>query len=107
MKRLTTLLALAVAATLVAGAVDANAATPRIHRREFRQHERIRQGVRSGELTRGETRHLRAGQLRVHRMEYRAHADGRMTPRERMRIHRMQDRQSRAIYRLKHNRRRV
>jgi hypothetical protein len=81
----------------------ASAATPRIDRREVRQHARIHQGVRSGELTRHEARRLRAGQRHVHRMERRAKADGVVGPRERARMTRAQNHQSRAIYRLKHN----
>ncbi|MBK7367705.1 MAG: hypothetical protein IPJ04_07245 [Candidatus Eisenbacteria bacterium] len=82
---------------------SANAATPRVDRREARQTERIREGVRSGELTRGETRHLVRGQARVHRMEARAKADGVVTPGERRKLAHAQNHQSRRIARLKHN----
>lgn len=78
-------------------------ASPRVDRREFRQHVRIRDGVRSGRLTRREARRLHMGQRRIHRMEWRSKADGRFTMRERFRIHRLQDRQGRAIDRLRHN----
>lgn len=93
-------LAIAMFASTVA---SAHPVTPRIDRREARQHQRIRQGVRSGELTRGETRSLVAGQRHVHRMERRARSDGAVSARERARITRAQDRQSRHIHRLKHN----
>ncbi|MBI1796017.1 MAG: hypothetical protein HY076_05035 [Candidatus Eisenbacteria bacterium] len=86
---------------MVASAAFAD--TPGIDRREVRQHERIAQGARSGELTRGEARRLRAGQRHVRRMERRAKADGVVTPRERARITRAQNHQSRTIRRLKHN----
>ena len=79
--------------------------TPRIERREWRQEQRIRQGWQSGELRRGERARLRAGQRRIDRMEWRAARDGRFSGMERRRIDRAQDRQSRRIYRLKHNRR--
>jgi hypothetical protein len=39
----------------------------------------------------------------VHRMEWRSGRDGRLSARERARIERMQDRQSRRINRLRHN----
>jgi hypothetical protein len=84
-------------------ATAAFAGTPRIDRREARQHARIGQGVHSGRLTRGEAFRLRAGQRRVHRMERRAKADGRVSLRERAHMTRAQNRQSRAIWRLKHN----
>ena len=77
--------------------------TPRIDRREVRQHARIHQGVKSGELTRPEARNLRKGQRHVHRMEARAKADGKVTPAERARITTAQNHQSRKIYRKKHN----
>jgi hypothetical protein len=101
MKRITSVL-LAVA-ILAVTASFASAATPRIDRREVRQHARIQQGVRSGELTRGEAHRLRAGQAHVRRMERRAKSDGVVTQRERARIGHAQNRQSRRIYRLKHN----
>jgi len=102
MKRVTTMI-LMIAAMAAFASVASACSTPRVDRREARQHVRIAQGVRSGELTRVEARRLRAGQRHVHRMERRAKADGMVTRRERWRIEHAQDRQSRAIYRLKHN----
>ena len=93
-------------ATLSAVSVSlaiAQTATPRVDRREARQHARIQQGVRSGELTPGEAAKLRAGQAHVERTENRAKADGVVTPQERRHLNRAQNRQSRRIYRLKHN----
>ena len=83
----------------------ANAQTRLIDKRENVQKDRIKEGVRSGELTRGETRRLVRGQRRVHRMERRANSDGNVTLNERRHINRAQNRQSRRIYRKKHNRR--
>ena len=83
----------------------ASKSTPRIDRREVRQHARIHQGVKSGELTRPEARNLRKGQRHVHRMEHRAKADGKVTPAERARITAAQNHESRKIYRKKHNER--
>lgn len=84
-------------------AVASAQGTLRMERRELRQDARIHQGVRSGELTRGEARRLALGQRHVDRMESRARCDGRMSVRERVRIDRVQNRQSRHIWRLKHN----
>jgi len=86
-----------------AAIASAQTATPRIDAREMRQQFRIREGVRSGELTRGETMRLRAGEGRIHRMEYRAKADGRVSGWERHRMNRALNRESRMIYRFKHN----
>lgn len=96
------LLALAVA-MLTATVASAHPVTPRVDRREARQGARIHHGVRTGQLTRGEVRRLRAGQVRVHRMERRAKADGFVGARERAQLNRAQNRQNRRIYRLKHN----
>jgi len=105
MKSLRILLLVAAFATLSSVVASAHSVSPRVDRREMRQHHRIVQGVRSGEITRGEARHLRAGQMRVHRMECRAKADGVMTRRERARIGYAQNVQSRHIARLGHNNR--
>jgi hypothetical protein len=77
--------------------------TPGIDRRQDNQQRRIMQGVRSGELTPRETYQVMKGQARIQRMENRAEADGRVTRRERRRIHAAQDAQSRRIYNKKHN----
>lgn len=100
------ILALAAAfAAISAVAASAGTATPRIDQREANQRHRIVQGVRSGQLTRAEARRLRAGQRHVHRMERIAKADGHVTARERARIARAQNVQSRHIRRFKHNQR--
>ena len=101
MKKAGTILIASVLATLIASA--AFAGTPREARREARQHARIVQGRRNGQLTRPEAMRLRAGQRRIRRAERRADRDGFMSRAERRRIERMQDRQSARIYRLKHN----
>ena len=103
MKLLRVLFAMAAVAALSASVASARPVTPRVDRREVRQHARIQQGVRSGELTRGEAARLRAGQRHVRRMEARDKSDGIVTPRERMQLNRAQNRQSRHIARLKHN----
>ena len=75
-----------------------------VNGRERNQQRRIRQGVRSGELTRSEFRRLEREQARVRRHEARARSDGRFTLRERARSNRELNRSSRHIYRQKHNR---
>jgi hypothetical protein len=102
MKRTSLFLVVAVLAMFAANVAGA-AGTPGVDRREARQRARIHQGWQSGELTRGERARLNAGQRRVHRMEWRAKRDGHVGPWERRHIQRAQDRQSRHIYRFKHN----
>jgi len=99
---------LSLAATLLAVTATLAAAHPqgsRIDRRQAAQQLRIRDGVRQGQLTRGEVKRLRRGQAHVRRMERRAKSDGVLTPRERARLGRAQDVQGRRIFRFKHNHR--
>jgi hypothetical protein len=103
MKGLTMLIMAAVLAVTLAGPAEAGVRAPRVDRREARQHLRIRQGVCSGRLTAREARALRRGQRHIRRLEWRAQSDGKVTLRERRRLHRALDRQSCRIYRLKHN----
>jgi hypothetical protein len=76
-----------------------------INQRQDNQRARIRQGVRSGELTRREAGRLQARQARIRVNEaYARRSGGEFTARERARIQRQQDRSSRQIYRQKHDR---
>ena len=77
----------------------------RFAERHFRQDQRISQGIHSGELTRGETRHLFKQQRRLQQKTCRAWSDGTLTRKERARLGRKQNRLSANIYRLKHNNR--
>ena len=74
--------------------------------RQSRQENRIDQGYRQGDLTRGEVSRLREREHRIDGLDRRAWADGRFSERERSRMNRAFDRQSRNIHRLRHNRRR-
>ena len=77
--------------------------TPRIDQRQANQEQRIEQGEKSGALTQREAARLDKGQARVQKMENKALADGKVTAKERARIEKAQDRQSRKIYREKHD----
>ena len=103
MKTLRVLFLTLAVATLTAAAASAQACAPRIDGREAWQQARIRQGIRSGELTRGEARRLERGEFRIHRLEHRAEARGPVTLRERARIDHAQNVESRRIWRDKHN----
>ena len=71
---------------------------------QLNQQKRIAQGVRSGELTRPEARHLERNAVRVHRSIKRDRLDGgEFIPRERAKAQKKLNRQSRAIYRQKHD----
>ncbi len=71
--------------------------------KQVKQKVRIRNGVRTGQLTRREAARLRTQQATIRNMKRVARADGRVTPRERMVINRTQRAASRNIYRKKHN----
>ena len=103
MKRIGLWVLIAAFAATFAGTASAGVRTSRVDRREARQQLRIQQGVRSGELSPGEAARLRAGERHIRRAEWRAKSDGVVTPRARVRLNRALNRESRRIYRLKHN----
>jgi len=82
---------------------QAGSKTPRIDAREKAQKERIKEGVKSGELTRRETHRLAVEQKKIRNDEAKAKADGKVTPRERARLNKELNRANRDIYRQKHD----
>jgi hypothetical protein len=101
MKRLVTIF---LSALFLLGASSVSmAGTGWINRREHRQQSRIREGIRSGELTRREAVRLEGQQARIRVAERFARADGHLTLRERARLDRGLDRANRNIYRQKHD----
>ncbi len=92
---------IAVAAGLFSG--PASADTPWIDKRERHQANRIYNGIQDGSLSRRESGRLIRGQARIRRAEHRAKSDGVVTKRERVRLHHGLNRQSRRIYRARHN----
>ena len=79
--------------------------TPHINKQQHEQQKRIRQGVRSGELTRGETRRLEKDEREIRQEERAAKADGTVTAEERREINKDLNKTNRQIYRAKHNNR--
>src|SRR5262245_5508837 len=76
-----------------------------INRREYSQRNRIREGVRSGELTRREAHRLYDQQRRIETYERRSRLDdGRLDRHERRRLDHLLDRSNRDIYREKNDR---
>jgi len=71
--------------------------------RNINQQQRIEQGVKSGQLTNREVGNLERGQGRVDRAEARAGANGRVGAGEQQRIQKDENRQSKRIYRQKHD----
>ena len=76
-----------------------------INLRKDNQQDRIAQGVRSGQLTAGETRNLEGREASINREEHamRRADDGRLTAGDRAALTCRQNRVSSSIYRDKHN----
>lgn len=92
-----------VASLLVAGSVLAQTNTPAVDTRQDNQKARIREGVRSGELTRPEAAKLRAEQRAIKAEKKIAKSDGVVTAAERRKLRRDQNRASAHIARQKHD----
>jgi hypothetical protein len=98
------IVSLFVAAAFVLGAsVVSMAGSHGVNKREYQEQRRINQGIRSGELTRREAGRLEAGMAKIKTDERFARMDGTVTPRERARLQRELGRESRGIYRQKHD----
>jgi len=76
-----------------------------IHERKENQQDRIANGVKSGQLTAGETANLEKREAHINKEIHndRVANGGKLTPAERRQVNRQQNRTSRAIYRKKHN----
>jgi hypothetical protein len=71
--------------------------------RNINQQERINQGVKSGQLTNREAGKLEKGEARIDRKEARAGANGHVSAGEQARIQSADNRESKRIYRQKHD----
>jgi hypothetical protein len=79
-----------------------------VGQRQENQQDRIAQGVKSGQLTAGESAHLEKNQARINQevRKDRAANGGKLTAQEKAKVNQQQNRQSRQsrqIYRDKHN----
>ena len=92
-------------ATALIMAIGINSASAQVRKRERNQDARIAQGVKSGELTKAETKNLVNKEKDVRQDVKEAKADGVVTPTEKKEIRKDQNQASRAIYRKKHNNR--
>ena len=105
-----TKLALIASLTLAPAAIFAQTPTPGQHdydinQRKVDQQGRIAQGVKSGQLTAGETSHLEHQEAGINKEErgMRSQDNGHLTKSDRQVIHQQQNQESRRIYRDKHN----
>lgn len=93
--------AVILSAITVAGLASAG----EVAQRKENQQDRIAQGVKSGQLTPGETSHLenKEGAINRETRADRAANGGKLTPAEKAKVNRQQNRVSGDIYRDKHN----
>ena len=94
---------LAALTCMAAAQADAGVRDPGVNARQHNQRERIQQGVRSGELTRKETRHVAEDQRDIRQLERGYKSDGKLTGAERRDLTHEQNQASRDIYKQKHD----
>jgi hypothetical protein len=87
---------------LCAGMLTGTASATSINTRQRHEQTRIRQGVRSGELTRQEAKRLELEQRKIRIQEQLARKNG-LTPKERARLQKELEKASRDIYKQKHD----
>lgn len=92
-------------ATAIICALGINSADAQIKKSARNQHGRIKQGVKSGELTKAEAVNLRQDQKEIRQDVKLAKADGQVTGEEKKIIRKEQRQASHKIYRKKHNNR--
>ncbi len=104
MKKFQTLVAMiALTAGGVVFAQTPAPSTPKLDKREVNQQKRIDQGVASGQLNAKETNRLDKREAKLAANEAAAKSDGKVTRAERVKLQREADRDSKAIYRQKHD----
>lgn len=87
---------------LIAGSINANA---QIIKHQKNQVHRVKNGVKSGEITKGELKVIKHEQKDFRQDVHMAASDGNITPHEKKFIRKEQHQNSRLIYRTKHNNR--
>lgn len=84
---------------------SAQTVTPKVTKRQVNQKKRTVQGIKTGELTKGEVAQIHTQQKAVNRTKKRAKADGTVTKKERAVIQKRQNNASKNIARKKNNNR--
>jgi hypothetical protein len=82
--------------------------TSEVGKRAENQQDRIAQGIKSGQLTAGEAAHLESNETKINNevRNDRAANGGKLTQQEKKQVNQQQNKESRQIYRAKHNGRR-
>lgn len=78
---------------------------PEVAKRKEKQQQRISKGVKSGQLSPGETARLEKKEAKINKETRRMRAanGGKLTPAEKAKVNRQQNKVSRKIYKDKHN----
>jgi len=90
---------------LLLGSVSSVLAQNEVNQRQRNQQKRIAEGVENGSLTPAETARLERQEAAIHhevKTERKANG-GKLTPQERRQVNRQQNRESKRIYRQKHD----
>ncbi len=109
MNTFTKRITLALAGILASGAglVAQSTATPKreaqVERRAERQQKRIDKGVATGKMTPQEAAHAEKREAKLQGDIAKAEADGKITKKEQVKLNAEENRNSRKIYRKKHN----
>jgi len=99
-KAIATLCGMAIVSTTLAAGRPHD---PSVNARQRAQHDRTQQGVRSGELTRDETKTLHQEEKSLREEERAYKSDGKLTTAERKDLHQDANQVSKDIYREKHD----
>ncbi len=100
------IIAIALASTLaLASLAQAQETNATINHRKAEQQQRIAQGVKSGQMTAGETAHIERQESAINHEErnMRTQDNGHLTKADRAAIQKQQNQENRRIYRDKHN----
>ncbi len=92
-------------ALIIALGFGITSASAQVRKHAANQHARIHQGVKSGELTKNEAKNLRGNEKDLHQDIKLAKSDGKISRGERKIIRKEERKDSREIYRKKHNER--
>ena len=90
-------------AAVIALTIGVTNADAQVKHRALNQRHRINQGVKSGEFTKAEAKNLRGDQKEIHQEVKLAKADGTVSAPEKKIIESERNKESREIYRKKHN----
>ena len=85
------------------GVFAQNIKTPKINKKQKIQADKIKQGVKSGELTHKETKKLLKLEAKLQKKKRIAKADGVITPKEKAKLRKLSKRLDGQIYKQKHD----